>query len=116
MGKMTFQEWQAEAIRRFGIDVMKWKFVCPCCNHVQSVQDYKDAGAPETAVGFSCVGRWAGGRREAFGLFQEKGKVYDGPGPCNYAGGGLLQLNPVGVTGEDGKDHKTFAFAETGDE
>lgn len=114
---MTHQEWLAEAERRFGPDPMKWKFVCPVCKHVQSVQDYKDAGAPSTAAGFSCVGRWSGAKRDALGLNPDavkRGELppAEGPGPCNYAGGGLFQLNPVEVVLDDGIVTRAFAFAE----
>ncbi len=85
-------EYYAEAERRFGSDVMGWKFKCPVCGHVASVADYKNAGAPDGAVGFSCIGRYVGAKREAFGG--------TGPGPCNYAGGGLFKLNPVLLDGK----------------
>lgn len=101
---MTHDEWTAEAVRRFGDDYMRWRFVCPSCGHVASVQDWKDAGAPESAVAFSCVGRWAGGDPEK--TFMKQG------GPCNYAGGGLIRLNPVVVESEGGKVTRVFAFAE----
>ena len=61
--KLTHAEWLAEGKRRFGEDFNKWRFVCPVCGFVQSVQDYKDAGAPQDAVAFSCVGRW---RKEVY--------------------------------------------------
>lgn len=88
---MTKQEWDDLAESRFGLDPLNWKFVCPACGHVASVRDWRDAGAPQSAIAFSCVGRWLKGVkvREAFG-----GK---GPGPCNYAGGGLFRLNPVKI-------------------
>jgi hypothetical protein len=95
---MTLDEWHATGEQLFGPDIMQWKFVCPSCGHVASVQDYKDAGAPEGAVAFSCVGRYLPKRSEAFGG--------NGSGPCNYAGGGLIGLNPVDVAGR-----RTFAFA-----
>jgi len=99
MRTTTLEEYMAEATRRFGPDRMKWKFVCPCCHHVASAEDYKKAGAPEGAVGFSCVGRWAGAKRGAFD---------NGPGPCDYAGGGLIGLNPVEIQGHE----RYFEFAE----
>lgn len=100
---MTHDEWVAEASRRFGSDPMNWRFVCPSCGHVAAVADWKAAGAPEYAVAFSCVGRWAGGgASQAF-----TGQV----GPCCYAGGGLFRLNPVTVE-KDGKTINVFAFAE----
>lgn len=100
---MTREEWLAEAERRFGPDPMKWKFVCPCCKHVTAVEDWKKAGAKEENVAFSCVGRWTGASRGAF---------TKGIGPCDYAGGGLFQLNPVRVIDDEGKEHRVFAFAD----
>ncbi len=33
-------------------------------------------------------------------------------GPCNYAGGGLIGLNPVQVIGDSGRITRMFAFAD----
>ena len=99
--KYTLEEWRAKAAELFGTDFMKWKFVCPVCRHVASVQDWKDAGAPEDAAAFSCIGRWAGvSPRVAKGDIGPNG--IPGEGPCNYAGGGLFKLNPVTVVDPDG--------------
>lgn len=88
---MTQQEWNADGIKRFGPNHSAWRFVCPSCGHIASVKDWRDAGAPEDCIAFSCVGRWLKEKSEAFG--KKKG------GPCNYAGGGLFGLNPVEVEG-----------------
>lgn len=100
---LTADEWRAEACTRFGDHRPAWRFVCPCCGHVASIQDWRDAGAPEGAFAFSCIGRWTGAKRAAF--------EGTGPGPCNYAGGGPFNLNPVTVLQGDGK-HRVFEFAE----
>ena len=97
---MTVEEWQAEGERRFGADTKKWKFVCPSCGHVASVQDWMDVKAPNGAIAFSCVGRW----------MKEHGHIWEGKQPCNYAGGGLFRLNPVKIEGME--DMPVFAFAE----
>lgn len=89
---MTKEEWIKQGTEIFGADQMTWKFVCPVCGYVQSVADYKEAGAPFSAVAFSCIGRYLKTSRDAFSK--------EGDGPCNYAGGGLLKLNPVEVDGE----------------
>jgi hypothetical protein len=99
---MTHEEWMAEGARRFGEDVLAWRFVCPSCGHVAKTSDWRDAGAPETTAAFSCVGRWLPNPKE----------MCDPPGPCNYAGGGLFALNPVIVTLPGGKERTCFAFAE----
>lgn len=96
---MTREEWYAQGKALFGEDMMQWKFLCPACKHIASTQDYKDAGAPEGAVAFSCVGRWLPVRSEAF-----SGE----PGPCNYSGGGLIKYNPIKIDGEE----NVFAFAD----
>jgi hypothetical protein len=101
---MTEEQFRQMAIERFGEDHMGWKFVCPSCGFVQSVRDYKDAGAPETAVAFSCVGRWRKDCREAFP------RKKDGRKPCNYAGGGLIGMNPVRL---DDRKGNYFELAPT---
>lgn len=104
--KLTHDEWKAEAVAKFGPDAMAWKFVCPSCGHVASVQDWKDAGAPEGAIAFSCIGRYKGDPKAAAdNAFRNAG------GPCNYTGGGLLALNPVDVEFNDGVV-QVFEFAE----
>lgn len=94
---MTLAEWKREGTRLFGPNMGAWRWKCPACGHVAKAQDWTDAGAPEGAIAFSCIGRWIEGSREAFG---------EGEGPCNYAGGGLIGMNPVEV---DGGHY--FAFA-----
>jgi hypothetical protein len=101
---LSLSEWQAEGRRRFGEDEMRWRFVCPSCGHIASVQDWKDAGASIRHVAFSCVGRWRGGDDKK--TFKKKG------GPCYYAGGGLIGLNPVAVVQANGQVVNIFDFAE----
>lgn len=95
--KLTKEQWHAHGVTLFGEDEMQWCFICPACNHVASVQDYKDAGAPVAAVGVACVGRFMYHRREAFAT---------GPGPCDYSGRGLICISPVQVD-----DLPVFGFA-----
>lgn len=101
---MTHAEWVAEGTRRFGGDWMAWRFVCPACGHVASTLDWKKAGAPIGAVGISCIGRWLGSQRQAFGG--------EGPGPCDYAGFGLFRIAPITVRHDNGDEVPAFAFAE----
>lgn len=98
MAEMTEAEFLAIGMERFGDDPMNFKFVCPSCGYVASAEDYKAAGAPETAVGFSCVGRWMKGDWSD-NTFNNAG------GPCEYAGGGLIKLNPIYLT-----DRKAYYF------
>jgi hypothetical protein len=103
--ELTLEAWYAEGTRLFGTDRMKWRFVCPVCLHVQSVEDYRNAGATEGMVAFSCVGRATGA-----GSFDAKRG-----GPCNYAGGGLFKLNPVTLKLPDGEQITVFEFDRSGD-
>jgi len=103
---MTREEWIQEATCRFGASVAGWRFVCPSCGHVASAKDWRDAGAPDTAIAFSCVGRWTGADDSK--TFKREG------GPCIYAGGGLFRLNPLKVS-DGGVIYEVFDFAEATD-
>lgn len=78
--------------------------MCPACHHRQTVAACRAAGMPENMIGFSCIGRVLPNKRSAF-----EGK---GPGPCNYAGGGLFALNPVRVLMDDGTHTDVMDFAD----
>lgn len=102
--EMTIQEYYAEAEKRFGPDANDWKFKCPSCGYIASVKEYRAAGATSGAIGFSCIGRWKDGdAKKTFG-----GK----DGPCNYAGGGLIGLNPVSIIKPDGTKEYFFELAK----
>lgn len=105
--KMTRDEWIGKARQLFGNSSLDWRFRCPVCGYEAAVSDWIKSGAPAGSEGFSCIGRWIKGSREAF---ESKG-----PGPCNYAGGGIFRLNPVHVTNEDGTVSEMFAFADGAD-
>lgn len=102
--EVSFEQWLAEACEKFGEDRMNWKFICPSCGHIASVIEYKNAGATEGQVGFSCIGRYLGAGDEH--TFRKSG------GPCNYAGGGLIGINPVTVIFPNGKKVNVFEFAD----
>ena len=98
------EEWLKVGEELFGKDKLKWQFVCPSCGYIASAQDWKDVGADEGEIGFSCVGRH---KEKAQEMGSKKG------GPCNYAGGGLFRLNPVKI--KCGKEvHEYFQFAPNG--
>lgn len=99
---LTHKEWLAEAERRLGLDINRWRFVCPSCGYVTSVDRWRLAGAPEGNVAYSCIGR-------SIGTTKRLGAKV---GPCDYAGGGLFRLNPVDVVLENGNTRQTFEFAE----
>lgn len=101
MRYITYAEWQAEGEALFGPDQLKWKFVCPVCGHIASVAEWKTAGAPLLAAGFSCIGRW-------LDMPKTPSSYKNVKGPCNYSGGGFFKLNPVSVTFPDTPDPQTI--------
>lgn len=98
MKKYSHKDWKSRAIALFGENVQEWKFICPCCNHIASVKDWVN----RKQIAFSCVGRSLPNSRSAFD---------SGPGPCDYAGGGLFKMNPIEVEYEDGTKQDVFDFA-----
>lgn len=104
VGVLSAEQWRAEASRLFGPDPLKWRFVCPSCGHVAAVEDWMNAGAKDTQAAFSCIGRYIGA--DDSHTFRKDG------GPCTYAGGGLIGLNPVSVRDENGAITGVFAFAD----
>lgn len=100
----TQDEWHREGIKRFGLNIRDWKFVCPSCGHVQSVSDfekYKDRGVTANTAFFNCIGRYEAPDND----------ILSGQRPCNYTTGGLFNLSPVIITDYEGKDHPAFDFA-----
>lgn len=100
---ISHADWLAEAIQRFGKDPLNWAFVCPACGHVATLRDWHNAGAGEGGWAFSCVGRY----------LKNPTRMFQKPGPCDYAGGGLIRLNPVTITFPDNATRETFEFAPT---
>jgi hypothetical protein len=97
---MFYTDWRTEGRTRFGWDFTTWRWRCPVCGHVASYAEYIAAGAPESAVGVSCIGRWLGALDRA---------TVEG-GPCTHIGGAL---NPVTLIMHDGIERKqVFEFAE----
>ena len=102
MPTINHAEWRAKAIDLFGRNPLDWAFVCPSCGHVATVRDWKEAGASSDHTGFSCIGRWLDA--------PDKNTFSKNGGPCQYAGGGLIGLNPVTVETESGHI-RVFEFA-----
>lgn len=107
---LTHVAWQEAGRKRYGANTSTWRFACPSCGFVATPADWREAGAPEGAIAFSCVGRWLGPSTDAFQIGAESPK-----GPCNYAGGGLFRINPIGVMDPDlgaSQIHQIFDFAD----
>jgi hypothetical protein len=111
--QMTHSEFMQECARRFGEDARKWKFICPACRTVQTIEDLLNAGLPRNqvdgVVAFSCIGRLTGQSDEGItaknnGLPWTKG--------CNWTLGGLLRIHKLEVTfGDGGPPRPCFEIA-----
>ena len=102
------KDWLDEGKALFGADVMKWKFRCPMCGHVASVQEFKDVGAESPDAAYQeCIGRYRGA-----GSPNSK----DGnPNGCNWAAYGLFGIpNGKGrlVLAEGGTVVEVFDYAK----
>lgn len=98
----SLADWRQHASTLFGTDQKNWRFICPSCHHIATVQEWQEAGGGD-AAGFSCIGRWTNAGSDK--AFKKSG------GPCNYAGGGLFKLNPVEVKMQEGQTELVFQFA-----
>jgi len=96
---IKYDDWIKEAKVRFGEKARDWKFVCPACKTVQSIQDLLRAGVKKEDVdgymAFSCIGRFT----------KDKG--------CDWTLGGLFQIHTLEVELENGHKRAVFEFAET---
>ena len=104
MKRFTRVQWMSVAKKIFGTNEREWAFVCPSCGCVTKVGEWIEAGA-SSAIAFSCIGRF-NGKGDDKKTFMKNG------GPCMYAGGGLLSINPVLVIDEQDKKHYMFDFTE----
>lgn len=102
----SLDDWKAEGERRFGKNVLEWRFKCPMCGHVAAVEDFRKAGAdsPGNSAYQECLGRYTG-----------KGSPKEGDSSgCNWAAYGLFGIPKGGVyvfTGLEEGAH-IFDFAE----
>jgi hypothetical protein len=106
---MTHQEWLDEGTRRFGPDIFCWRFGCPVCGHVASIEDFrqfKDQGATPDSATCECLSRYLPDSPKAFGENPTGAKRQ----PCDYAGYGLFRLSPIVVIFPDGSEHHAFEF------
>lgn len=100
-------EWMEEGVRLFGHDFNKWKFKCPICGHVASIQDFRDAGAKDPNVAYQeCIGRYKGAGAP--------GNADGNPEGCNWAAYGLFGIpNNKGrlILADDGTVVEAFDYA-----
>ena len=107
--RLTHAEWLEAATQLYGADPLQWKFKCPICGNVQSLEQFKQVSAKPDSTYQECIGRYLprSERRSAFGEHGAK-KIEK---PCDYAVYGLFSLPGLIVTDEHG-DVPIFAFAD----
>lgn len=86
--KLTQEELLAEAVARFGDDPMGFKFQCPNCDDVASLQEFRDAGADPGRAGQECIGRHLGALSRAAGSVEAYRR--GGGRGCDWAAYGLF--------------------------
>lgn len=101
-------EWLAEGKRFFGDNVRQWRFKCPMCGKVYSVQEFIDArgkGGPNGAYQ-ECIGRYKGAG--------SPGAQDGNPNGCNWVAYGLFGTCGKGrlVQADDGSVIEVFHYAE----
>ena len=93
---IAWDDWKEKGKELFGSDPRDWRFKCPRCKVVQSIQDFLDAGVEKDRAHASiyqeCIGRYS----------KEKG--------CNWAVYGPFDICKVYVD-QGGKIIKVFEFA-----
>ena len=107
--KMTKEDWLKKGRELFGTDETKWRFICPGCHCVQSVEDFrqfKSQGADPGSAYCECLGRYTGGSSWTYDKQKEGTR-------CDYAAYGLFNISPVTVIDEfTKKETSCFAFDE----
>lgn len=91
----TRDDWFKKANELFGPDQKLWKFKCPQCGGIQTLNDFIEARVtePGNKFYFSCIGRWVKGRG------------------CDWTLGGLFQIHKIEVLVE-GRNIPVFEFSE----
>jgi hypothetical protein len=103
-------EWLAQACALFGADPKDWKFECPVGGNIQTLQDFKDAGAEPQRAYQECLGRVIPNPARNFASTPGgNGKNQ----PCDYAAFGLFQLSkaPKVIPEGGGRPVAVFPFA-----
>lgn len=93
---ISFVEWQAEGVEKFGEDMHQWRFKCPVCEETQSFREFLDHKIENgrDKFFFSCIGRYV----------KDRG--------CDWTLGGLFQLHKTEVIDPEGVVIRVMEFAD----
>lgn len=96
--RMTWDEWEDKAVELYGDEQDEWQFQCPRCGNVQSVESVKE----DVDLSTDDIRRWI--NKACQGRFSASG--------CDWKLGMIDQYYGVIVEDEEGKEYKSFAFAD----
>lgn len=105
MKKYTLKEWREKGESLFGKDLKTWKFICPACGNVSSIQDFINLGQNKESA-------WNCAYNECIGRYTNAGSPQEDKKPCNWAAYGFLKTLGKGVIIEieEGKEIEIFDF------
>jgi hypothetical protein len=95
---MTEAEWNALGEKLFGSDLTKWRFRCPHCNNVMSLEKARAMSADKVAK--LRAGKWSL-EQECIGRYVDEA--------CNWCAYGLFS-GPFYVTRDSGAKTPVFGF------
>jgi hypothetical protein len=96
---MSFDDYKAMGVERFGENYADWVLICPACGTKQTPREVANAGGNiDTQAGFSCIGRFPNAVKNL---------------GCDWTLGGLFQIHEVMCTQGDTKC-PMFKIAEKG--
>lgn len=95
--RIAYEDWVKTGEELFGKNPRAWKFKCPRCGSVQTMEDFTEIGfaKPQQVVHYSCIGRWK-----------------DGVG-CDWTLGGLFKIHTVEILMPSGDVRPSFEYAIT---
>lgn len=109
----THEEWLRRGCELYGHDIMTWRFKCPACGNIQRPIDFRpyadSHGALPSDAHTVCIGRCM---KNNANNYVRKAIGQTGPGPCDYAIFGLLNLSHTIVITREGRELAVFDFAD----
>lgn len=101
---MTSEQWHREGERRFGVELLNWRYVCPMCGHIACGRDFEAIGVSPMNGAMECIGR-----------YYRRGRAVEGDSSgCNWTAAGLYGIpngKGIVVVLNDGRAFECFDFA-----
>ena len=108
MEVFTQRKWLSEGRKQFGNDIDKWRFKCPHCGRIQTIQDFK---ANSIRYGFAhvyfcCISRWLNPESCGFSCAEKPKRL------VWWGAAETVKRHRVEVLSEKGLRVPVFQFAE----